>query len=204
MRTLTLELIQHASVVFPATHSADLLAPSLNDLYLDFYGGYFFGGALLIRSPGPMEGGPMCLKEWNADGLWKSRYGDACADVTFLAEDAFGVQFGIRLGRIVQFDPETSDFVDLCGDIATWFALVLGDPDLLTGRSVLHSWISENGPLSRGHRLIPKVLLVLGGDCSVSNLVSKDDVTAMIIRADICAQIRDVPDGQQIVFREGE
>src|SRR5262245_13835419 len=87
-------------------HSTTL---ALSPVYSRFNGGLFWGGALLIRPAVPACDAPRTIAEWNDEALWKNLYENSCRDVTFFAEDAFGIQFGIRDSTIVQFDPETAE-----------------------------------------------------------------------------------------------
>lgn len=62
--------------------------------------GYFWGRALLIRPVESGKGMPLSPSSTGTSpSCWTSLYDGACARTMFFAEDAFGVQFGIRDGR---------------------------------------------------------------------------------------------------------
>jgi len=72
-----------------------------------------------------------------------------------------------------------------------------------TGYPIAHEWQLQNGKLAAGTRLIPKLPFVCGGPFRVDNMHVMNDVQAMQFRASIANQIRDLPDGTSIRFREG-
>jgi hypothetical protein len=174
-------------------------------LYENFNGGYFWNGALLVRAKyGDPRGSPLPVSEWNKPELWKDMYESHCADITFFAEDVFGVQFGIKGERVVQFDPEAAQVADCAESATRWAELVVGDPALYTGYPVLLAWEAEHGRLPRGSRLIPKKLFMLGGDFHSENMVRKVDVEGMRVRAEFWRVLKDVPDGESVVFKVEE
>jgi hypothetical protein len=186
----------------PDANVADLSLYSLLDsLYCGFNGGYYWGGALLIR---PTQRGvetPLTVAEWNDEATWKIYYDGICQEVTFFAEDAFGVQFGVIRERIVQFDPETAAFIDVAGTLEEWCQVLVRDPSFYTGDTVLAAWERKNRRIKIGQRLIPKQPFVLGGEFHSDNMVCKSDVEGMRIRAQLWRLIRDLPDGQKIIFQ---
>lgn len=195
----------HASELFEVQGSparrALLLCPPLEALYENFNGGYFWGRALLIR---PMIGGaglPLPVGDWSESGLWAGLYDGACRGVIFFAEDAFGVQFGIREGRVVQFDPETAQISDCAETVREWAALLVGDPAYYTGAPVLAAWEAKNSAIGAGHRLVPKQLFMLGGAFHSENMACKADVEGMRIRAQLWSMTKDISDGQQVVLK---
>lgn len=143
---------------------------------------------------------PMSLEAWNDPGLWRSAYPDLPQSLVFFAEDAFGSQFGIQGHCVVSFDPETGELASLAADLDDWAATVLKEYEVLTGYPLGHAWQEEHGALPEGQRLVPKVPFVLGGEFSVDNLHALDAVQGMKLRGSIASQIRDLPDGTEVVF----
>lgn len=173
----------------------------LEPLYRDFNGGYFWGRALLVRPMHPEIGLPLAMSPWNEDELWRGMYSDVCLGVLFFAEDAFGCQFGIRGGRVVQFDPETAEIVDMAESIDGWCEAILKDPDFYTGAPVLAAWEQQHQSIEVGYRLIPKQLFMLGGQFHSTNMVPKRDVEGLRARAQIWALTKDLPDGERLSFK---
>lgn len=163
-------------------------------------GFYAYESALLVR-PLTRANSPLGLVEWNVDDLWKGKYHEDLADALFFAEDAFGVQFCIRDRRVYTFDPETASFESLSDSFSGWAEALLMDYDLRTGYSVCHTWQIKNEPLSPGMRLLPKVPFVCGGKYDADNLYELNEVEGMLFRASIANQLRDVPDGGQVVLK---
>jgi hypothetical protein len=180
------------------------VCPTLELIYKNFNGGLFWGGALLIRPNQKAVGAPLTVTEWNHAALWKGQYEEVCTDITFFAEDAFGIQFGVKNGRIVQFDPETASIATVAETIDEWCQELRRDPNFYTGSPVLTAWERENHPLSVGCRLVPRQLFMLGGDFTSDNMISKTDVDGMRLRAQFWKLTRDLPDGQRVVFRVEE
>jgi hypothetical protein len=178
--------------------------PTIQPLYEGFNGGLFWKGALLIRPERKAREAPLTVAEWNDNDLWKSQYDDICTNVTFFAEDVFGVQFGIEAGRVVQFDPETAGITTVAPTLVEWCHELCRDPDYYTGAPVLIAWERKNSPLQVGHRLVPRQLFMLGGDFNSDNMVCKTDVEGMRIRAQLWKLTRDLPDGQKVTFRVEE
>jgi len=155
--------------------------------------------SLLVR---PFRNGaaPLGILEWNEMQLWKGSYNCDLDHVLFFAEDAFGCQYCLIDDKVSLFDPETGQFEELASSLQCWTQAVIGDYEYRTGYPLAHAWQIQNHPFRPGTRLLPNVPFVLGGKYELENLHIGDDVEGMIFRASIANQIRDVPDGQQIVL----
>ena len=79
-----------------------------------------------------------------------------------------------------------------------WAQAILANHDYLTGWSLSRDWQLINGPLRRGHRLLPRKPFALGSEYAVENLVSVPSTTAMDLYGSLHGQIRDVHGGTQI------
>jgi hypothetical protein len=164
-------------------------------------GFYAYESALLVRAM-DSDSAPVGLLEWNAPTLWKSAYEENLSDTLFFAEDAFGGQYCIRAQAIYSFDPETGLFEAVSDSLRGWVEEVLRDYPFRTGYPLAHAWQMTNGPLAVGTRLIPKTPFVCGGQYDVGNLYVATDLDGMIFRASIANQIRDLPDGTEIVIKQ--
>lgn len=162
-------------------------------------GFYAFESALLVR-PLQHTGAPLGLLEWNSHDLWKGKYLEQLEDILFFAEDAFGGQFCIRGGKICTFDPETGLFEVMSPSLEAWAGDLLADRDFRTGYPLAHAWQVQTAPLLPGTRLLPKIPFCCGGKFEVENLYPLEEVKGMLFRASIANQIRDLPDGAEIVF----
>lgn len=179
---------------------AGRLGDELEQLLQKRNGFYAFESALHVLSANEAsETGE--LNHWNSAELWRFKYGDLAEGCLFFAEDAFGGQFCIYDEGVYSFDPETAKKKWLAPSLEIWADLVLGDYDYLTGYPLAHEWQELNGPLPRGHRLVPIRPFVAGGDFEVSNLSLRNSVKAMKMRGDIASQILQLPDGAEIEIR---
>jgi hypothetical protein len=164
------------------------------------YGFYAYESALLVR-PLHHKNSPLGLLEWNAPTLWKAEYVETLSNALFFAEDVFGGQYCIREGTICNFDPETGLFDTVGSSLGEWANSLMADYEFRTGYPLAHEWQTKNGTLSPGMRLLPKMPFVCGGKYQVENLYSHSDVKGMLYRATIANQIRDLPDGAEIVLK---
>jgi hypothetical protein len=176
------------------------LLPELFSLLANKNGFYAFTSALLIRSSGNC-GKPASIEKWNERSLWLEKYEMLMRPMTFFAEDVFGCQFAICDDRIVSFEPETGAIRDIADSIETWTYTILEKYKYWTGCSIAYEWQKVHGKLKPGNRLLPKQPFVLGGDYMVENLIEKEEVESMLIRAGFASAIRDIPDGTDIEFK---
>ena len=141
------------------------------------------------------------IVDWNDDSVWKYEYNGAADQLLCFAEDVFGAQFAIAGEAIVRFDPETGMSEEIARSIDAWASQILGDADVLTGYPIAHEWQIANGPIPIGHRLVPRVPFVLGGDFSVGNLRAVKATNAMRFYGYLATQIKTLPDGARIELR---
>ena len=176
------------------------LGQELGEMLAGKNGFYAYESALLVRPLNDTHA-PLGLSEWNVPGLWKGSYAERLLDTLFFAEDVFGNQFCVRAGEVCAFNPETGLFETTWTSLGAWAADVLGRPNLRTGYPLARAWQLEHGALVPGVRLLPKVPFVCGGKYEVANLYALEDVEGMRFRASVANQIRDLPDGAQIIFK---
>jgi hypothetical protein len=112
----------------------------------------------------------------------------------------FGCQFCIREEEVCLFEPETGIAEMMSRSIDEWARDVMANYAVRTGYPIAHAWQMINGPLPPGLRLLPKRPFVLGDKYALENLYDLDDVTGMSFRATFANQIRDVPDGAQVII----
>lgn len=142
------------------------------------------------------------ILDWNKRDKWKNNYSGLKGDELFcFASDIFGEQFAIFESKVVRFNPETANIEPLCDSVDKWAELILSDYDYQTGYAIAHKWQQKFGKLGYEERLIPKIPFVLGGDYEIDNLFKMDTLDSMLYRANISNQLKDIKDGEEIVFR---
>lgn len=161
-------------------------------------GFYALKESLLLR-PLSCKLFPLGALEWNSPSLWKHAYGLDLGKLFFFAEDLFGCQYGIMNSEVVLFDPETGECESVADTLESWARVLLDDLNFRTGYPLAQAWRRVHGAIPRGCRLHPNIPFVFGGKYEVSNLHLGRDVEGMIFRASLARQIRDVPDGEQVV-----
>jgi len=163
--------------------------------------GFFaFESCLLVR-PFGKNTVPKGIEHWNAREYWVREYELDGESPLFFAEDIFGHPYVIRNERVQKFDPETGEFEDFEDTLTRWSDSVVREYKLETGFPLGHLWQEEHGAIPAGFRLCPKVPFVCGGKFKVENLFLIEDHKGMLSRANLARQIRDCPDGTQIVFK---
>jgi hypothetical protein len=165
-------------------------------------GFYAYDSALLVRPLTNLRA-PLGLVQWNAQELWKGRYMEDLVNAFCFAEDVFGGQYCIRQDQVCVLDPETGILEEMSSSLGEWATNVIADYQFRTGYALAHEWQIRNIPLMAGTRLLPKVPFICGGKYDVENLYPVADVEGMLFRASIANQIRELPDGTEIVFRPG-
>ena len=175
------------------------IGSELAEVLIGRNGFWAYESSLLFR---PFRNGtaPLGLIEWNEKVLWKGEYAFELGEVLFFAEDAFGCQYCIENEKIKLFDPETAQFEKLAESLDEWAQIIIQDYEYRTGYPLAHDWQIQNKPLAPGTRLHPNVPFVLGGKYELENLHIGADIEGMIFRANIANQIKDIPDGWQIIL----
>jgi hypothetical protein len=174
------------------------------DLLNERNGFYAFESALLVR-PGFADEGPVVdSRVWNQPLLWKVAYESLQPKGTFFAEDVFGNQFGIESEKIIRFEAETGEVEHFASSLEEWADRMLTEFSYYTGYPIAHQWQEKHGPLELGKRLVLKQPLILGGKIDLENIICWNDVKAMRARGSLAEQLKDVPEGGQIVFEYTE
>lgn len=176
------------------------LSRQLKDILRRKNGFYAFETALHFF-PHSADEKAMSLEKWNEDGLWKGEYDGDLKSITFFAEDLFGGQFGIEHSRIIKFDPESCEIQEFAENFNAWSLRILNDHDFETGYSLAVEWHRTHGPITPGKRLLPKIPFVLGGEFTIQNLYEVNSVKGMRFRADLCRQIKNLPNGTDIELK---
>lgn len=163
--------------------------------------GYFAFESALHVFPACSGKLTMGLEQWNSVSLWKHAYDRQFDRFLFFAEDIFGDQFAISESTICHVRSETGESERFAASIEEWAQRILDEPNLTTGYPLAKEWQRENGALDEGCRLVAKIPFVLGGKYERSNFYAGDSIEAMRFRGDLARQIKDLPDGTEIVFR---
>lgn len=140
------------------------------------------------------------VNTWNSPSLWRHAYGDLLDGYLFFAEDIFGQQYGLREGKIEFVDMETGQGEYFAHSLEEWAARILEEPELNTGYPLARDWQAKQGPIPAGHRLVPKMPFVCGGEFNLENLYLADAVQSLLFRGHLAVQIKDLPDGAKIDF----
>ncbi len=177
--------------------------PLVNDLInlLNKRNGFYGFESALHVFPVETVGEEIGVIAWNDNRLWIDCYDDLARNAIFFAEDVFGGQFCIKDDGIYTFDPETGSFDYLAPDINEWCKKILEDYEVLTGYPLTNAWQKIHGPIPPGHRLVPKMPFVVGGEYEPDNLYLEKSTVAMKARASIALQIKDIPDGSNIQLK---
>jgi hypothetical protein len=163
-------------------------------------GFYCFESALLVLPAQRAVDHPGLL-EWNAADGWRSLYSEVPASVIFFAQDLFAGQFGVSPDYVSRLDPESGALSRYAETLEEWAGKILDDFDAETGWPVARDWQKQYGPLQRGHRLLPRLPFILGGDYVAENLVSLPATEAMMKLGQLYQQVRGVPDGTPLTVR---
>ncbi|MFC0546016.1 SMI1/KNR4 family protein [Kutzneria chonburiensis] len=192
-----------SSVEPPGPAAGDSGAWSLDGLLLRKNGFYAFESALHVYASGDSSAPGRSIEEWNDGGLWKRAYGGLVTDGRFFAEDVFGGQFVLVGSTVYTFNPETAELSPFAEGVGGWAAEVLDQYDFVTGYSVAHAWQQAHGALPVGHRLVPRIPFVLGGEFVADNMVSVEAAVAMRYMGRLANELSDLPDGARIKFDRG-
>jgi hypothetical protein len=169
-------------------------------LLSDVNGFYAFESALHVL-PAASDTHYTDLERWNRHEIWKSSYGQVLDHILCFAEDVFGGQFCICDDSVCYFEPETGELDQVSSTLEEWAKMVIGDYENRTGFPLAHQWQKIHGPLPVGQRLVPKKPFVLGGEFDLDNLVAYDAISGMRVRGELARQIRDLPDGSQVIYK---
>jgi hypothetical protein len=141
------------------------------------------------------------VEAWNAPTLWRNEYDpDMVEGLFFFAEDVFGHQFTLSSDGIQLFDPETGDLEPFAASVEEWCAALVDDPDASVVAHVARAWREARGALRPGQRLVPTKPFVIGGTNELENLYELDAVAGMRVRGSIARQIRNLPEGTDVVL----
>jgi hypothetical protein len=179
--------------------ATESLGRELADLLAVRNGFYAFESALHVF-PVDSLNSDGSIGAWNRPETWREAYGGMADGFTFFAEDVFGGQFCLREDSIFAFDPETGDSTEMAASLDSWAKLILDEYQILTGQPLAHDWQARFGRLPAGHRLMPKVPFVLGGQFEVENVFALEATRGMRLRGELAVQIRDLPDGTEVDF----
>jgi hypothetical protein len=173
----------------------------LGSLLAGVNGFFAFESALHLFPRGVHAGGLVSIESWNSEQLWRQSYRDMAAGLFFFAEDVFGGQFAVADDRVVTFDPETGEIVEIASSLEGWANVLLADPEFYTAFPLAHQWQLHHRALRHDERLVPKRPFVLGGAFAAENLYPLDAVEGMRLRGEIAHQLRDLPDGTSVSLK---
>jgi hypothetical protein len=161
--------------------------------------GFFAFDAGVQVFHGGSDGMGYDVTTWNEPKTWKYTYQGLADDLFCFGQDILGTQFAIVAREsVVRFNPETAEVTTIGTSLDDWAAWLLADPSVNATAGLAKVWQDSHGALQPGERLIPKQLLILGGQINLDNLVVKGAAECMRIRGTIAYQVHDLPDGAEI------
>jgi hypothetical protein len=173
---------------------------SINDVIRQKNGFFCFESALRFFPSVTVESS-WGIAEWNLHDLWKTGYHGLADNIFCFAEELFGRQFVIFDGKVGVFEVETGDLKIVAHSLEEWASKILLDHNQMTGYGLAREWQRKYGLLHARHRLMAKKPFVLGGEYSLSNLVSMDSLRIMKNLGNLAHQIHSLPDGAKIEFK---
>ncbi len=138
------------------------------------------------------------VEQWNVASLWRDKYDGLADGPPFVAESFMGEQYRMADGEVVRWNPETGEHDRSGRALDEWLALVRSDASAEVPTWLLREWEAIHGPLPPNEHLAPSVPIVLGGSYALSNLYSIAAVADLRWRAQLAAQLRDLPDGADV------
>lgn len=75
---------------------------------------------------------------------------------------------------------------------------MLDDFDYLTGFTVAPEWQRTRSPMPLGHRLLPRVPFIAGGEFAVDNMVLVTDAERMAYGARLATHVARLQDGEAV------
>lgn len=185
-------LERQESVALPQGVAGAVIA-ELRALLRQKNGFYSFESALHVF---PSGAGAPSLEGWNV-ASWRRHY-SLPDGVLFFAQDLFGGQFAVMSTGVARFNPETGEVAPHSRTLSDWARRLLGDYNFETGWELAHEWQLQNGPLLPGHRLLPRVPFVLGGEYEPENLLAVAADVAMENWGRLYDQLSGVPEGTEV------
>ncbi|MFI7348026.1 hypothetical protein ACIBSR_17385 [Streptomyces sp. NPDC049936] len=185
----------------PEDHaSLGAVGAELHQLLTQRNGFYAFESALHVFPSAAGVQGAQSFGNWNEGRCWLESYGTLRPDLSFFAEDVFGGQFGTGGKGVYAFNPETAALTKVGDTLVDWVHRVLDDYSYLTGYPVAHAWQLRHGALPAGHKLIPRIPFVFGGEYSSENMVLVESAAAMRYLGGVARSVSKISDGVQLKF----
>ena len=144
----------------------------------------------------------------SADEAWlseiKNFYGDLFPDLSIIAEDAFGILFGIDANsRVNVFHAESADIEPLGISEDEFYGIIADDPDGTISLAFYSQCVSVLGrPLLEQHFAF-KVETALGGALEANNVSILDRIEHYRALGSIARQIHNVPVGTPFIPKRG-
>jgi hypothetical protein len=186
--------ITHQNI--PETHA---IIGEINALLSRCNGFYALGKSIWFLSSDPNQ--EIHLNQWNVKETWLEGYGEAIpAGALAFAMDLFGNQFMVVQGGVYLFNIETAELEHVADSLEGWAEQILND-GYWSGCSLYAAWLEEKGEIPKNHRLAPKILFMMGGKFTISNLYPNSVAKIIAFSIDIFHQTKDIPDGTQIKIK---
>lgn len=196
--------LEHVTFTGPPLDDGDLLVrlpANLAGLLRQINGFIQFHGGLHVRGACDEPDWHSLRNAWDgADAFWRLYPEVHQADVPF-AEDCMGDQFLLRDGVVHQLAAEIGEVESLGVGLREFFQAVAADPVEFLSLHPLLQHQQDGGRLEPGQLLAASPPFFTKESADGVSLAAISAGERRRFLADIAAQLRDVPDGGEIVFR---
>lgn len=196
--------LEHVTFTGPPLDDGDLLArlpANLAGLLLQINGFIQFHGGLHIRGVCREPAWHSLRDAWDGEAAFWRLYPEVSkTDVPF-GEDCMGDQFLLRDGVTHKLAAETGEVESLKVGLREFFEAVAADPVEFLSLHPLLQHQQDGGQLEPGQLLAAYPPFCTTESADGVSLAAISAAERRRFLADLAAQLRDVPDGGQIVFR---
>lgn len=196
--------LEHVTFTGPPLDDGDLLdrlPANLAGLLRQINGFIQFHGGLHVRGACHQPDWHSLREAWDgADAFWRLYPAVHQTDVPF-AEDCLGDQFLLRDGVTHRLAAETGEVESLGVGLREFFEAVAADPVEFLSLQPLLQHQQDGGQLEPGQLLAAFPPFCIGESADGVSLTAISTGERRSFLADLATQLRDVPDGGEIVFR---
>jgi hypothetical protein len=196
--------LDHVTFVGPPIDDAELLArlpKNLAGLLQQINGFIQYKGGLHVRGACLEPAWHSLRDAWLGEHAFHQLYPDVQPDDVPFAEDCMGDQFLLRDGQVWRLAAETGEMGSLAVTLGEFLHSVQAEPIQYLSMQPLLQFQQEGGNLEPGQLLaaFPPFFVKQAADGVRLAAIRGDERRRFL--ADVAAQIRDVPDGGEIVFK---
>ncbi len=196
--------LQHVTFIGPTLDDPELFArlPANMAKLLEQINGFIqFHGGLHVRGACRGPAWHSLREAWEGKAAFHILYPEVRIDDIPFAEDCLGDQFLLRDGQVWRLAAETGDLEWLDVGLDGFFEAVQADPVEFLSLHPLLQFQREGGFLEPGQLLAAFPPFCTKESADGVSLVALSASERRLFLADLSAQLRDMPDGEQIDFR---